>query len=209
MALSMPTSDDPASESGRTITRLLDRWRDGDGGALDDLLPLVYDELRRVAARHRGAGETLRPTALVHEAFLRFQRHGGPYEDRVHFFAAAASTMRRLLIDHVRTKQRRKRGGGAVHVELDPALVADRGGDAEVLALDRALEELTALDPRKARVVELHFFGGLNYDEVARTLDLSPATVGRELRFARAWLRTAMARGGPERAAEGDAAEEG
>lgn len=192
MAFPMPTPDDPASESGRTITRLLDRWRDGDGGALDELLPLVYDELRRVAARHRGAGETLRPTALVHEAFLRFQRHGGPFEDRVHFFAAAAATMRRLLIDHVRTKQRRKRGGGAVHVELDGELVAAYAGGAEVLALDRALERLAEIDPRKVRIVELHFFGGLTYDEVAGALDLSPATVGRELRFARAWLRNVM-----------------
>jgi RNA polymerase sigma factor (TIGR02999 family) len=198
MVGSMPTSDDPASESGRTITRLLDRWRDGDGDALDELLPLVYDELRRVAARHRGAGETLRPTALVHEAFLRFQRHGGPFEDRVHFFAAAASTMRRLLIDHVRTKQRRKRGGGAVHVELDGELVAANAGGAEVIALDHALEQLDELDPRKVRIVELHFFGGLTYDEVADALALSPATVGRELRFARAWLRNAMAPSEPE-----------
>lgn len=179
-------------EEARTITRLLERWRRGDGQAFDSLLPLVYEELKRVAARQGRGGQTLSPTALVHEAYMRLKGHRGHFENRVHFFAAASATMRRLLVDHARSRGRLKRGGGAVHVELDEELVAGRDASAEVLALDSALEKLTGLDPRKARIVELRYFGGLKYDEIATAMGSSPATVGRDLRFARAWLRTEL-----------------
>lgn len=176
----------------RTITRLLNRWRGGDEKAFDELLPLVYEELRRVAGRQRQGGETLRPTALVHEAYMRFRGHRTQFENRLHFFAAASATMRRLLVDHARSRARLKRGGGAVQVQLDEELIGSRDATAEVLALDEALETLTGLDPRKARIVELRFFGGLNYEEIAVTVGSSPATVGRDLRFARAWLKTEL-----------------
>ncbi|MGD8376112.1 MAG: sigma-70 family RNA polymerase sigma factor [Acidobacteriota bacterium] len=179
-------------DEARTITRLLDRWRQGDEKAFDELLPLVYEELRRVAGRQRRGGETLRPTALVHEAYMRLKGHAGQFENRIHFFAAAATTMRRLLVDHARARGRLKRGGGAVQVELDEGLIAGRDATAEVLALDEALEKLAALDPRKARIVELRFFAGLNYDEIAAAVGSSPATVGRDLRFARAWLKSEL-----------------
>ena len=176
----------------RTITGLLDRWRQGDGKAFDELLPLVYEELRQVAARQRGGDETLRPTALVHEAYLRLKGHAGQFEDRIHFFAAAATTMRRLLVDHARQKGRLKRGGGAFQVELKEELIAGKSAATEILALDDALEKLATLDPRKARIVELRYFGGLDYEEIAAVLKSSPATVGRDLRFARAWLKSEM-----------------
>lgn len=179
-----------------TITHLLDRWRRGEQSAFEELLPLVYEELRRVASHQRGGGETLRPTALVHEAYLRLQRHGGVFESRVHFFAAAATTMRRLLVDHARAKGRRKRGGAAVHVELDEELVGADVASTDVLALDGALEKLGLRDGRKARIIEMRFFGGLTYDEIAEATGLSPATVGRELRFAHAWLRSELTTGG-------------
>lgn len=179
-------------DEARTITRLLDRWRRGDSEAFEELLPLVYEELRRVAARQRRGGETLRPTALVHEAYMRLRAHAGHYENRVHFFAAAATTMRRLLVDRARAAGRLKRGGGAVQVALDEELIAARDASSEVLALDRALERLASLDPRKARIVELRFFGGLSYDEIAELVESSPATVGRDLRFARAWLKSEL-----------------
>jgi len=178
------------ADSGKTITRLLGRWREGDEGAFDELLPLVYEDLHRLAARHRNrADATLRPTALVHEAYLRFQRHGGSFEDRSHFFAAAAVTMRRLLVDYARRRGRQKRGGDVVQVEFDEELVGAAEPATELLALDRALTELAAVDDRKVRIVELHFFGGMSYEETAGVLGVSPATIGRELRFAKAWLR--------------------
>jgi RNA polymerase sigma factor (TIGR02999 family) len=176
----------------RTITLLLDRWRRGDSTAFDELLPLVYEELRQVAGRHRSGGETLRPTALVHEAYLRFKDHPGHFENRIHFFAAAATTMRRLLVDHARARERLKRGGGGVRVELEENLIPGKDAPIELLALDRALEQLSSLDPRKAKIAELRYFGGLNYDEIAAALKSSPATVGRDLRFARAWLKSEL-----------------
>lgn len=184
------------ADSTQVITRLLEQWREGDGGALDRLLPLVYDELRRLARAQVGdSGGTLRPTALVHEIYLRFQRHGGSFGDRAHFFAAAALTMRRLLVDHARTRSRQKRGGDATRVTLDEELHGGAGSPAtDVLDLDEVLGRLEAFDERKARIVELHFFAGLTYDETATVLGLSPATVGRELRFAKAWLRRELTR---------------
>ena len=183
-------------ETGHTITSLLQRWRGGEDDAFDELLPLIYEELRRIAARGRGAvGGTLRPTALVHEAYLRFQAQGGSYRDRSHFFAAAALAMRRLLVDHARGRARLKRGGGGVRVELGEGIADGAGRSEEVLALDQALERLARLDRRKLRIVELHFFGGLTYEETAEVVGLSPATVGRELRFAKAWLADQLAAG--------------
>lgn len=183
-------------ETGHTITSLLRRWRRGNGEAFDELLPLVYGELRRLAARGRSApDDTLRPTALVHEAYLRFEDQGGSYEDRTHFFAAAALAMRRLMIDHARSGSRRKRGGEAVRVELDEEVAGGGGPATDVLALDQALERLGTLDERKARIVQLRFFGGLTYEETAEVVGLSPATVGRELRFAKAWLARELGSG--------------
>ena len=197
MAVAIGTA---VADSTHVITRLLEQWREGDGGALDRLLPLVYDELRRLARAQAGDGEaTMRPTALVHETYLRFQRHGGSFGDRAHFFAAAALTMRRLLVDHARSRARQKRGGDATRVSLDEELHAGASSPAtEVLVLDEALGRLEAVDERKARVVELHFFAGLTYDEIAEVLTLSPATVGRELRFAKTWLNRELLREAPE-----------
>jgi RNA polymerase sigma factor (TIGR02999 family) len=191
--------------TGHTITSLLHRWERGNGEAFDELLPLLYEELRRLAGRGRGRTDaTLSPTALVHEAYLRFQAQGGSFEDRSHFFAAAALAMRRLLVDHARARARLKRGGGDLRVELEEDLAGDPAAEPaegdprgiDVLALDQALERLGTLDERKLRIVQLRYFGGLTYDETADVLGLSPATVGRELRFARAWLERELAAGG-------------
>lgn len=173
------------------VSRLLLAWRRGEREALERLLPLVYDELHALARRQlRGErpDHTLQPTALLHEAYLRLVGSDVAWEGRVHFLAVAAQVMRHILVDHARARARAKRGGGAERVTLDEALssVADRPDD--LLALDEALERLGAFDERKARVVELHYFGGLTYDEVAGALDVSPATVDRELRLAKAWL---------------------
>ena len=155
-------------------------------------MPLVYAELHSLAQRRmqlERPDHTLQPTALVHEAFLRLAGGDVNVNDRVHFFALAASTMRRVLVDHAKSRRRDKRGGGAVAVSLDDALQVGAEPDEDILALDEALAELGTQDPRKARVIELHYFGGLNYDEIAATLDVGVATVNRDLRFAKAWLR--------------------
>ncbi|TDI40834.1 MAG: sigma-70 family RNA polymerase sigma factor [Acidobacteria bacterium] len=180
--------DEPTSD----ITRLLREWRDGDRDALDRLMPLVYDQLRRLARRHM-AGErrdhTLQPTALVHEAFGRLIGADIPWNDRVHFFAVAATTMRRILVEHARKANRPKRGGGMHRVTLEEGAASVLPPTVEILALDQALDRLAGFDPRKARVVELHYFGGMTYEEGAAALDLSPATFHRDLRLARAWLQ--------------------
>ena len=189
------------------ITGLLVAWGAGDSTALDTLLPIVYAELRRQAARalrHEAVGHTLQPTALVHEAYLRLvdQRHA-QWESRTQFFAVAAQIMRRILVDHARTRGRVKRGGGAAVVTLadvDAAVEAEGGpASAEVegvdlLDLDDALTRFAALDPPKARLVELRYFAGLSIPEAAAALGVSPATVGREWTVARAWLRRELAR---------------
>lgn len=184
------------------VTSLLLAWREGDPDALPRLMPLVYGELRRLAARSL-AGErrdhTLEPTALVHEAYLRLAGGGAPrWQDRIHFFAVASQLMRRLLVDHARARRRAKRGKGVRGVPLEAALhVAepDEGHPADLLALDQALTDLAAFDSRKARVIELRFFGGLTIGETAEVLGLSTATVILEARLARAWL---FRRIGPE-----------
>lgn len=184
-----------SEEGGRTgeVTRLLRAWRGGDEGAGDELMRVLYDELHRIAdARLRGeaAGHTLQSTALIHEAYMRLAGAGISWSDRTHFFAVAARTMRRVLTDHARARQRQKRSGALDRVTLSGLPAPERGGDAvDLIALDEAIEELAGQDPRKASAVELHYYGGLSYDEVAEALDTSPATVHRDLRMARAWLR--------------------
>lgn len=175
-----------------TVTLLVTAWRSGNAEDLERLMPLVYAELHSLAQRRmqqERPDHTLQPTALVHEAFLRLAGGEVNVNDRVHFFALAASTMRRVLVDHAKSRRREKRGGGAAVVSLDDALHVGTEPDEDILALDEALAELTEQDPRKARVIELHYFAGLNYDDIAATLDVGVATVNRDLRFAKAWLR--------------------
>jgi RNA polymerase sigma factor (TIGR02999 family) len=173
------------------VSRLLLAWRRGDATALERLLPLVYDELHGIARRQmRGErpDHTLQTTALIHEAYLRLCGADVTWEGRVHFLAVAAQTMRRILVDHARARSRVKRGGGVDAVTLDEALAPSPERPPDVVALDEAIGQLSALDERKARVVELHYFGGLTYDETAAALGVSAATVDRELRLAKAWL---------------------
>jgi RNA polymerase sigma factor (TIGR02999 family) len=173
------------------VTRLLLDWRGGNAEALDDLLPLVYDELRRLAARHmvgEADGHTLQPTALVHEAYVRLVDADIEWQDRAHFFAAASRVMRRMLVDHARARGRQKRGGGRAQVTLHNADAVTPPPNLDLLALDEALETLATQDPRKARAVELRYFGGLNLEEIAEVTDVSIATVHRDLRMATAWL---------------------
>jgi len=178
------------------LTALLTAWRRGDQTALERLTPLVYDELRRVARRHirqERAGQTLQQTALVNEAYIRLVDASGiDWQDRTHFFSVSSRIMRRVLIDAARSRAARKRGGGLARtagseIELDqlPARRSDRA--AELCALDDALEALARMDPRRAHVIELRFFGGLSVEETADTLNVSPQTVMRDWKLARAW----------------------
>jgi RNA polymerase sigma factor (TIGR02999 family) len=177
--------------SQESITALLRAWRGGQHDALDRLVPLVYEELRRLAGRamrHERTDHTLQTTALLHEAYLRMLGADVEWEDRAHFYAVAAQTMRRILVDHARGRGRDKRGGSGVRLPLEEDVAAAPSRSADVIALDEALSRLSSLDERKAKTVELHYFGGLTYDETARVLGISPATVDRELRLAKAWL---------------------
>ena len=175
----------------QTVTRLLRRMSSGEKDAFDQLVPLVYDQLRRLASRclfsERG-DHTLRATALVHEAYIRLADAGGDWKDRVHFYAVAARVMRHILVDHARAGKRQKRGEGLEHIALDQALLVSSQRSQDLSALDESLNRLAAHDPRKSQVVELLFFGGLTYEEAAAALGISPATVHRELRMAKAWL---------------------
>ncbi len=173
------------------ITDLLIAAKDGDSRALDRLLPIIYADLKRLASkqlRGEAAGHTLQTTALVHEAYLRLVGSDVSWEGRKHFFAVASQVMRRVLVDHARTRQRAKRGGNAVAVTLQEEIAVAPGRPADLLDLDEALERLAVRDRRKAQIVDLIYFGGLSYDETAGVLEISPATVHRELRMARAWL---------------------
>jgi RNA polymerase sigma factor (TIGR02999 family) len=180
------------------VTDLLVAWRRGDGAALERLVPLVEFDLRQLARRHmrrERAGHTLQTTALVNEAYLRLvDGTGVRARDRVHFFALAARLMRHILVDHARAKANQKRGGGLRRVPLDgaDALCPDRGHD--LVALDDALEALSALDRRRGQVVELRYFGGLTVDETARVLNVSAQTVMRDWNLARVWLRRELHR---------------
>jgi RNA polymerase sigma factor (TIGR02999 family) len=180
---------------GHDVTGLLRRWSEGDPQALEALIPLVYEELRRLAAsylRSERPGHTLQPTALVHEAYLRMLGQKNVlWQNRTHFFGIAAQMMRRILIDDARRRSAAKRDGGPLRVDLDVLENGEASVDraTELLALDRALEQLEKLDPRQARIVELRFYGGLTVEETSEVAGISTATVKREFRIARAWLR--------------------
>lgn len=184
----------PPSPS-QNVTALLEEVRDGRDGALDELLPLVYDELRALAHRQRlrqGAAETINTTALVHDAYEKLARAPGDWNDRAHFFRVAATAMRQVIVDYARAQRAAKRGGDRHAVPLDGVpLVAESRTD-EVLALDEALGRLSALDARQGEVVTLRYFVGLTIPETAEVLGLSPATVKREWATARAWLHREM-----------------
>jgi RNA polymerase sigma factor (TIGR02999 family) len=182
-------------EPSEDITAILSAWGKGDPGAVDRLFPVVYQELRSLARRRAGRhGETLRTTALVHEAYLRLvdQTHAS-YESRAHFFAVAAKVMRRLVIDHARDQKAAKRGGDAVRVPIDDAVFVDSGAPVDLLALDRALQRLEGFEPRLGRLVELRYFAGLTLEETAAALSISAATVKRDWFKARAFLMQEMA----------------
>ena len=178
--------------SPHDVTRLLKDWANGAQSALEDLTPLVYAELRRLAQgylRSEAPGHTLQPTALVHEAFLRLHDRNAPdCQNRSQFYGLAAHLMRQILIDHARSRQAMKRGGPAVHLSLEEALVVSPERDADLVALDDALDRLASIDPRKSQVVELRFFGGLEVQEIAEVLKVSEKTVRRDWQFAKAWL---------------------
>jgi RNA polymerase sigma factor (TIGR02999 family) len=180
--------------TARTVTRLLLEWREGDMQALEELLPLVYDELRRLARlqmRGQSPGHTLQPTALVHEAYARLVDLKLDWQDRSHFLCMAARTMRRVLVDHARAKHAAKRGAGAVQVTLHD-VHAKEEPSFDLLAIDEALEALSRRDERAASAVELCYFGGLTGREIAEALQISEATAERDLRFARSWLKRAL-----------------
>jgi RNA polymerase sigma factor (TIGR02999 family) len=181
------------------ITRLLRESRDGNRAAMDELIPLVYQELKRIASAYLRAqrpGHTLQATALLNEAFIKLAGAQSPdWNNRTHFFATAASIMRNILVDHARARQAEKRGGGLTPVPLEMAVEQAVGKPADLIALDEALQALAARDERKARVLELRYFGGLSVEETAEVLGMSVATVGREARFATAWLRREMTGG--------------
>lgn len=193
------------------VTELLRRWSNGDERALEQLMPLVYDELRRIARRQlrrETPDQALAPTALVHELYLRFVgQHRAGWQNRAQFFAVAAHLMRRVIVDHARAEHARKRGGSAVHVMLQEAdpLTPAGGPDAEahaadMLAIDAALERLAAIDVEQARIIELRFFAGMTIEETAAVLKRSPRTVKREWRLAKAWLYRELGPGATPRA---------
>jgi RNA polymerase sigma factor (TIGR02999 family) len=180
------------TQEAENITALLVGYGRGDKDALDKLMPIVYDELRGQAARYlrrEQAGHTLQTTALIHEAYVRLvDQRNVQWQNRAHFFGIAAQMMRRILVDHARTKKRAKRGGSDVKVSLTDATVAVKGQDLDVVALDEALTRLTAIDEQQSRVVELRFFSGLTVEETAEVMEISPATVKRDWSMAKAWL---------------------
>lgn len=185
----------PSSTQLPAVTELLGHWRAGDQSAFDKLAPVVYDELRRIAARRlRGerANHSMAPTDLVHEAYGRLVKVDVDWRDRVHFFSLSANMMRRILVDHARARQADKRGGDALRVTLSD-LVASGSRPTHLIELDDALQHLEEFDQRKAKAVELHYFGGLSYSELAETLGVSEATVDRDLRLAKAWLAKELA----------------
>jgi RNA polymerase sigma factor (TIGR02999 family) len=181
----------PASQN---VTQLLLAWERGDEAARDELIPLVYDALRRIARHHlRGerAGHTLQTTALINEAYLRLVDQSVPWQSREHFFGIAARLMRQILVDYARARQRLKRGGNQQQISLAHA-EAEQAQTADLLALNDALETLAAVDPQRSRIVELRFFGGLTIEETAQVMGISTPTVERGWRAARAWLQTEL-----------------
>ena len=184
--------------SPREVSRLLVDWGNGDRAALDELMPLVYHELRRLAGRYmrrESQGHTLQTSALVNEAYLRLvDQKSVKWQNRAHFFGVAAQLMRRILVDHARSRLRAKRGGGAQMVSLVES-GATSEEVADVIALDVALKDLAEMDPRKSQIVEMKFFGGLTTEEMAEVLKVTSRTVEREWRKARAWLNRALKQG--------------
>lgn len=182
----------PINET-REVTRLLLKINAGEKQAVEELVPLVYNELRKLAAHYLKSereGHTLQPTALVHEAFLKLVEQETAWQNRNHFFAMAANLMRRILVDYARAYKAEKRGGAMEKVSLEDAFVFVKEKPSEMLALDEALQELAKIDARRAKVVELKFFGGLNHDEIAEILGIHVNTVLRDWNLARAWLKT-------------------
>lgn len=180
------------------VTQLLVDWGKGNSGALEQLTPLVYSELRRLAAsylRRERSDHTLQSTALVHEAYLRLiDQNSVNWQSRAHFFGIAARMIRRILVDHARSHQAQKRGGAAEKLALDEALAVPGQGDTDLVRLDEALKTLAEMDPQQARVIELRFFTGLSIDETAEALGISPATVKRDWVTAKAWLFRELSR---------------
>jgi RNA polymerase sigma factor (TIGR02999 family) len=183
-------------DSSSQVSKLLVNWRQGDEGAREALIPLVYDELRRLARRHlrrERPDHSLQSAALVHEAYLRLVRQDQPqWQNRAHFFGVAAQLMRHILVDHARNRAAAKRGAGAPRITLNPEIALPQERDVDLVTLDDALNRLGALDAQQSRVVELRFFGGLSIEETSVVLGVSPATVKREWATARAWLRREM-----------------
>ena len=187
------------SNSSTQVTQLLGRWRNGDREALDSLIPLVYNELRRIAQhylRNERPGHTLQSTALVHEAYVRMISQDLPqWQNRAHFFAVAAQLMRQILVDHARAYRSDKRGGGICNLALDEADQDALQVDIDIVALDDALKTLSVMDPQQGKVVELKFFGGLSIEDTAEVLGVSSSTVKRDWITARAWLHRELDRG--------------
>jgi len=180
------------------ITQLLMNWSQGDKAALDQLVPLVYPELRRLAKRHmdrEDPAHTLQTSALINEAYLKLvDQQNVEWQNRAHFFAVAAQVMRHILVDHARTRNYAKRGGGAPKLPLDEAAALTEQRAGQLIALDDALRDLAALDERKSQIIELRFFGGLSLEETAEVMKISPSTVQREWRAAKAWLHHTMSK---------------
>lgn len=186
--------------SPANVTELLHAWSDGDPTAIDKLIPLIYDEIRRIAEhylRRERSDHTLQPTALVHEAYLRLvDQKRTEWKNRAYFFGAAAQIMRRILVDHARQHAAAKRGGAEQHrVTLDEDIALVEGRDVNLLALDNALRKLAEIDPQKSRIVELRFFSGLSIEETAEVIKVSPATVTRQWRTVKAWLHREVSKG--------------
>jgi len=184
--------------SNENITHLLRQWREGSDDALEALTPLVYDQLRRLAGRifnGESQGHTLQPTALVNEVFERLVDKDIDWQDRSHFFALSSRLMRRILVDHANARLAQKRGGDAIRVSFSEESLRARSADlAEVLSLDEALNELASFDSRKSRALELHYFAGFSYKEIARALRVAESTVHQDLRTAKAWLNNRLSR---------------
>jgi RNA polymerase sigma factor (TIGR02999 family) len=177
----------------QNVTDLLNAWGAGDKGAFDELVTVVYDELRRQASRylrHESPGHTLQTTDLIHEAYLRLVDQKNPlWQNRAQFFGIAAQLMRRILVDHARARHRAKRGGRNIRISLDEEIAGGTSNDVELIDIDEALNRLAEIDIQQSKIVELRFFSGLNVEETAQVLGISPRTVKRSWRFAKAWLR--------------------
>jgi RNA polymerase sigma-70 factor, ECF subfamily len=180
------------TSAGHEVTRLLNQWAHGDRAALDQLLPLVYKELHKMAKRYmeeQSPGHTLQTTAVIHEAYLKLAGTEQDWQSREHFFGVAAKAMRHVLVDHARARKAAKRGGEVQMLPLEEGIAISGGVAAEIVVLDEALTALAKLDPRKGQVVELRYFGGLSVEQTARTLKISPETVNRDWQFARSFLQ--------------------